>query len=133
MQTAMTARRTAMTRTQIASWALSGFLSLFLIVDGLARVAKVDVYVEGLVKAGYPESTGPWIGLVLVACTIVYLVPRTAVLGAILLTGYLGGAVATHVRMEESNYLFAFAFGVLTWGALYLRDADVRALVGVRR
>jgi len=132
MQTAMTARRTGMTRTRIASWVLSGFLSLFLIVDGLARVAKVDVYVEGLVKAGYPESTGPWIGLVLVACTVVYLVPRTVVLGAILLTGYLGGAVATHVRMEES-FVFAFAFGVLIWGALYLRDVDVRALVGVRR
>lgn len=111
------------------SWGVSIFLALFLIFDGAGRVVKLDAYVDGLVELGYPESVGPAIGLVLVACTLLYLVPRTAVLGAVLLTGYLGGAVASHVRVEQSNFAFAMVLGLLLWSALYVRDERVRAIV----
>lgn len=114
------------------SWGVSVFLALFLLFDGVARLVPLDAYVDGLVELGYPESVGPVIGLVLIACTLLYLVPRTAVLGAVLLTGYLGGAVASHLRIEEPNYLFALAIGVLLWAALYVRDPRVRAILGVR-
>ena len=108
---------------------ISGFAALFLFVDGALRVAHFAPYVEGTVQFGYPAHLATPIGLVLLACTILYVIPRTAVLGAILLTGYLGGATATHVRVEDPNFLFAATFGVLVWAGLYLRDARVRALV----
>lgn len=114
------------------SWGVSIFLGLFLLMDGGARLVRVDAYVDGLVQAGYPEGVGPAIGLVLIVCTLLYLVPRTAVLGAVLLTGYLGGAVATHVRVEESNYVFAIVFGVCLWAALYVRDERVRRIFGLQ-
>ena len=74
------------------------------------------------------------IGLVLLVCTILYLIPRTAILGAILLTGYLGGAVATHVRVSAGwfNILFPVVFGCIVWGGLWLRDAEVARLLPVR-
>ena len=73
------------------------------------------------------------LGIVEVGCTLVYLIPRTAVLGAILLTGYLGGAVATHARLLEVQFLAPMVLGVLVWGGLYLRDARVRALIPFRK
>ena len=85
-------------------------------------------YVEGTTHVGYPASCLVPLGLVLIACTILYVVPRTAVLGAILLTGYLGGATATHVRIGEP-FFFPVVFGVLLWASLYVRDARVRALL----
>jgi hypothetical protein len=75
------------------------------------------------------------IGCVLIACTLLYLIPRTSILGAILLTGYLGGAVATHVRIGDplfSHTLFPVYFGVMTWGGLYLRDSRLIALIPLR-
>lgn len=81
--------------------AISGFVSLFLLFDGAARLVRFGPYVEGTVKFGYPEHLASPIGLVLVAATLLYVIPRTAVLGAILLTGYLGGATASHVRVED--------------------------------
>lgn len=108
---------------------ISGFAALFLFMDGALRVAHFAPYVEGTTRFGYPAHLATPIGLVLLACTLLYVIPRTAVLGAILLTGYLGGATATHVRVEDPNFLFAATFGVLVWGGLYLRDARVRALL----
>ena len=88
-------------------------------------------YVEGTTRVGYPASCLVPLGLVLIACTILYVVPRTAVLGAILLTGYLGGATATHVRIGEP-FFFPVVFGVLLWASLYVRDARARALLDPR-
>ncbi|MEO6725882.1 MAG: DoxX family protein [Blastocatellia bacterium] len=107
---------------------------LFLLVDGVMKLFKPAVVVEGTLKFGYPESVIIPLGVVLLICTILYAIPRTAVLGAILLTGYLGGAVATHVRASGSAFeiLFPVIFGVLIWGGLYLRDERLRALLPLR-
>jgi hypothetical protein len=113
-------------------WVLTGFVGLFLLVDGGARLAGFAPYVEGLTKFGYDASLAPTIGLTLLVATIAMLIPRTAVLGTILVTGYLGGAVATQVRVHDHWFLFPVALGALAWLGLYLRDARVRALVPLR-
>jgi hypothetical protein len=113
------------------TWAariVGSLLVLFLLADGAGKVLRFAPYVEGTARVGYPASCLVPLGLVLLACTILYAVPRTALLGAVLLTGYLGGATATHVRMGEP-FVFPVVFGVLLWVCLYLRDARVRALV----
>ena len=120
------------TKTQL--WAgriLSALPALFLIVDGGMKLAKPQPVVEATVGLGYPESTIIGLGIVLLACTAIYLIPRTSILGAILLTGYLGGAVATHVRVGGSLFpiFFPVFLGVLVWGGLWLRDHRLRALL----
>jgi hypothetical protein len=114
---------------------ISGLPALFLLVDGIAKLIKPAPVVEATVKLGYPESLIITLGIVLTLSTILYLIPRTAVLGAILLTGYLGGAVATHVRVGESwfSVLFPVVFGVLLWGGLWLRSNELRALLPLRK
>ena len=110
---------------------ISGLPALFLLVDGAMKLVKPAPVVEATVRLGYPESTIVPIGAVLIVCTILYLIPRTAVLGAILLTAYLGGAVATHVRAGEPVFsiVFAIVFGVLLWLGIYLRNPTLRLLV----
>jgi len=110
---------------------LSALPALFLLFDGAMKLVKPDFVVEATVRLGYPESVIVPLGVVLLACTVLYLVPGTSVLGAILLTGYLGGAVATHVRHEDTAFeiLFPVLFGALLWGGLVLRDRRLRALV----
>ena len=110
---------------------ISALPVLFLLVDGVMKVVKPAVVVEATVQLGYPESVIVWLGVVLVACTILYLIPRTAVLGVILLTGYLGGAVATHVRVGGPLFpiIFPVILGAMLWGGLYLRDERVRSLI----
>lgn len=110
---------------------LSALPVLFLLLDGVMKVVKPAFVVEATVQLGYPESVIVGLGVVLVACTILYLIPRTAVLGAILLTGYLGGAVATHVRVGGPLFsiLMPVILGAMLWGGLYLRDERVRSLV----
>jgi hypothetical protein len=120
-----------------ALWAgriISILLGLFLLLDGVMKLFKPAPVVEATVKLGYPESVIVPLGIVLTVCTILYFIPRTAVLGAILLTGYLGGAVATHVRVGEGAFpiVFAVVFGVLIWGGLWFRDERVRALIPLR-
>ncbi|MBI2826829.1 MAG: DoxX family protein [Planctomycetia bacterium] len=83
-------------------------------------------------KFGYPQELAVAIGITQLCCLVLYLIPRTAVLGAVLLTGYLGGAVATHVRVHD-NFAAAAIVGVLVWLSLYLRDPRVRALLPLRR
>lgn len=112
---------------------ISGFVALFLLFDGAARMAKLAPYVEGTLEFGYAERLGPWIGLTLVVATVLYLIPRSSVLGAIVLTGYLGGASSSHVRLEDPWFLFPIFFGVLAWVGLYLRDARLRQLLPLRR
>ena len=116
----------------LTGWVLTGFVGLFLLVDGGARLAGFAPYVDGMTKFGYSASLAPPIGLVLLVCTITMLVPRTAVLGCILVTGYLGGAVATQVRVNDAWFMFPVALGVLAWLGLYLRDARLRSLLAGR-
>ena len=110
---------------------VSGLPALFLLVDAIMKFVKPAPVVEETVRLGYPESVIIGLGAVLLASTILYLIPKTSILGAILLTGYLGGAVATHVRMFEGWFpiLFPVAFGVLLWGGLWLRDDRVQNLI----
>ena len=90
---------------------ISALPGLFLLMDGVMKLVKPAPVVEATVRLGYPESVILGLGIVLLACTILYLIPTTSVLGAILLTGYLGGAVATHVRVNEG--LFPVSFPVI--------------------
>jgi len=115
---------------------MSALPALFLLVDGVGKLVKPAAVVQGTVQLGYPESVLLGLGIVLLSCTVLYVIPRTAVLGAILLTGYLGGAVATHVRVGSplfSHILFPVYLAVLLWGGLYLRDERLRALIPLRR
>jgi DoxX-like family len=110
--------------------------ALFLIMDGVMKLMKPAFVVQATVQLGYPESVIIGLGIVLLACTVLYLIPRTAVLGAILLTGYLGGAVATHVRIGDplfSHTLFPVYLAVLLWGGLCLRDPRLRTLIPLRK
>ncbi len=117
-----------------AGYIISTLPTLFLLFDGIAKLFKPAFVVEGTLKYGYAESVIIPLGIVLTLCTILYVIPRTAVLGAILLTGYLGGAVNTHVHAGEGWFpiLFPVIFGVLLWGGLYLRDERLRALLPLR-
>ena len=114
-------------------WLLSALPSLMLLFSGSMKLVKPDDIVKGFEHLGYPEHLALTLGIVEVGCTLVYLIPRTAVLGAILLTGYLGGAIATHVRLLEMQFLVPLILGVLIWLGLFLRDPGVRALVPIRK
>jgi hypothetical protein len=111
---------------------LGTLVILFLLVDGAGKVLRLAPYVEGTAKVGYADGCLVPLGLVLLASTILYAIPRTAVLGAILLTGYLGGATATQVRMGQP-FFFPVIFGVIVWGCLYLRDERLRSLLPLVR
>jgi len=108
---------------------------LFLLMDGIMKLVKPQIVVQTTVQLGYPEDVILPVGIVLIVCTVLYLIPATAVLGAILLTGYLGGAVATHVRVGAGIFpiLFPVILGALIWFGLYLRDERLRVLVPLSR
>jgi len=111
---------------------MTGVVSALLCMDAAIKVVELQPAIEGTRELGYPVSVVMPLGLVLLACLALYLIPRTAVLGAVLLTGYLGGAVATHVRVGNpwaSHVLTPIYVAVFVWGGLYLRDARVRALL----
>ena len=114
--------------------AISGLMALFLAFDGAIKVLQLAPAVEGGAQLGYPATATLGLGFLLLACLALYLVPRAAPLGATLLTGYLGGAIATHVRAESpaSSVVFPVILGALLWLGLYLRDSRVRALLGGR-
>jgi len=111
---------------------ISGLVILFMIVDSVGKVMKFAPYLEGTVRVGYPASLVVPLGIVLLICTVVYAIPITSVLGAILLTGYLGGATATHVRVGQP-FWFPVMMGVLLWAALFLREERLRALIPLRK
>ncbi len=114
---------------------LSGLSVLFFALDGVMKLFQPAAVVEGTVRLGYPQTCIVALGIVLLISTMLYAVPRTAILGAILLTGYLGGAVATHVRVSDNwfNMLFPVFFGALVWGGLWFRDRRVRNLLPLAR
>src|SRR5262249_47382563 len=103
---------------------MSALAALFLFMDGGMKLFKPPVVVQATVQLGYPESTIVGIGIALLASTLLYVIPRTSLFGAILLTGYLGGAVASNVRVATPlfNILFPVVFAALVWGGLWLRD-----------
>jgi hypothetical protein len=110
---------------------LSALTALFLLFDAVMKLVKPSSVVEATEKMGYTESAIVPLGVVLLVSTVLYLIPRTSILGAILLTGYLGGAVASHLRNGDGWFeiLFPAVFGSLVWGGLVLRDAQLRTLV----
>ena len=104
-------------------------------MDALGKFIKPEQVVTGTVDLGYQESVIVPLGVTLLICTVIYIIPKTSVLGAILLTGYLGGAVATHVRIVNPLFtyqLFPVYLGALLWLGLYLRDARLRSLLPIR-
>ncbi len=111
---------------------VSGVAMLFLSFDAVIKFMHVPAVAEASARLGLPPGISPGLGALLMACLALHLVPRTAVLGAVLLTGYLGGAVAIHLRVGDplaSHTLFPVYVGALLWAGAYLRDARVRALV----
>lgn len=114
---------------------LSGLAILFLTFDAAMKVLKLAPAVEGTTQLGYPASVIVPLGVIQVVCLIVYLIPRTSVLGAVLWTGYLGGAIATHVRLSNplfSHTLFPIYVAAFLWAGLWLRDPRVRAVLPFR-
>lgn len=138
MDTTFNAVATTVNPRRAAVWTgrvLSGLMVAFLLFDAAAKLARVEAVVKGTAELGYPIATIVPIGIVLLACVALYLIPRTAILGAVLLTGYLGGAIATHVRVSNpllSHTLFPIYVAALIWGGLYLRDLRTRALLARR-
>jgi hypothetical protein len=111
---------------------LSAAMVLFLLFDSITKLIAVSSVTEASAAMGFPAATVPVIGGVLLVCLVLYVVPRTAVLGAVLLTGYLGGAVCAQLRIEAplwSNLLFPVYVGIVVWVGLYLRSAALRSLV----
>ncbi|WP_079572940.1 DoxX family protein [Bradyrhizobium erythrophlei] len=117
---------------------LSGLVILFLLFDGAIKLVPWPVVTETMDRIGYgsSETLARTLGLITVACTILYTVPPTSILGAILLTGYLGGAMASHLRIGSplfTHTLFGFYLGLMVWGGLWLRDRKLRTLAPWRR
>jgi len=114
-----------------AGYILSVVPVLFLLFDGVIKLIQIDPVVESFIQLGYPVSLARSIGIIELVCVVVYVIPCTSVLGAVLLTGYFGGAIATHLRMGDpllTHTLFPIYVAVLVWGGIFLRDERVRAL-----
>jgi len=117
---------------------LSGLIILFLIFDIVVKLIPLEIAMTTSGELGYPATAdfARGLGILLLICTALYAYPKTSILGAILLTGYLGGAIATHVRVGSplfSHTLFGVYLGLMLWGGLYLRDLSLRALIPLRR
>jgi DoxX-like family len=109
--------------------------SLFLLLDGLMKIVKPVQVLEATARLGYPVSSLTGIGVTLIACTLIYVIPRSSILGAILLTAYLGGAVASNVRAGSGWFemIFPTLIAALVWGGIWLRDRQVRNLLWTNR
>jgi len=116
-------------------WALTVLCGLFLIFDGVGKLLMPPQVTEASVRLGFPISLIPGVGMMLLACALVYLIPRTAILGAILLTGFLGGAVAIQMRAGSPTFetVFPVLFAIMVWGGVYLRERRLCTLVPLRR
>ena len=112
---------------------LTTLIVLFMLFDAYGKLAKIAPVVEGTTKVGFPESAIRPIGAAALIGAVLYAIPHTSVLGAIVLTGFFGGAIATHVRLGDAQWPFALIFGIVTWLGIYLRDARVRRLIPVRQ
>jgi uncharacterized membrane protein YphA (DoxX/SURF4 family) len=114
-----------------AGYILSALPVLMLFFSGVMKLVQPAPVIEGFIRLGYPESLALGIGIVELVCAVLYVVPRTSVFGAILLTGYLGGATATHLRIDEP-FFAPIVLGVMVGGGLFFRDARLRALLPLR-
>jgi hypothetical protein len=122
-----------------ALWAgrlMSGVVLLFLAMDITMKLANLAMVAQAGLQLGWLPDTARMLGVILLACTALYAYPRTAVLGAVLLTGYFGGAVAAHLRVDDplfTHVLFGVYLGILAWGGLWLRDPRLQAVFPIRR
>jgi len=127
--------------TKSALWlgrVLSGLVILFLLFYGAIKLVPWPVVTETMDRIGYgsSETLARSLGIITIVCTVLYAIPPTSILGAILLTGYLGGAMASHLRIGSplfSHILFGFYLGLMVWGGLWLRDRSLRAAIPFRR
>jgi hypothetical protein len=125
--------QTALSRKTL--WAgriISALPILLLVFSGVLKLIKPAPVIQGFAHFGFPERLINAIGILEIACTVVYAIPRTAVLGAILMTGYLGGATATNVRVGDPSFIITILLGVLVWLGLYLREVRLRELIPLR-
>lgn len=111
---------------------LSAFPALVLLFSGVNVAIKSAPVLQGLARLGYPDRLALTIGILEFACAALYAIPRTSILGAILLTGYLGGATASHVRIGDPVFFAPVVLGILVWAGLFLRDTRLRALLPLR-
>lgn len=123
---------------RVSTWTgrvLSILIALFLLVDAIMKVLETVPAMKGSVELGWPENSVQGIGFVLLLCTVLYMLPRTAFFGAILLTGYLGGAIAIMIVADKpgNSFLFPLVFGIITWIGLYLRNSEIRQFVPWQR
>lgn len=134
----MVAESQSMASSKKMIWAgrvISGFVVLFLLFDSTIKLMRLPMVLDAFKQLGYLPDLSVTIGVLLLLCTVIYVIPQTAFLGAILLTGYLGGAVATNLRIGApmfSHILFPVYMGAMVWGGLYLRDGRLRELVPVK-
>jgi hypothetical protein len=129
-----TAHRTVGTARHVGI-VFTALATIFLAFDTVLKVLRLGPAVAGTTALGYPAETVHWIGIIELVCLVLYLVPRTSILGGLLLTGYLGGAIATHVRISSpvlTHTLFPVYVALLLWGGLYLREKRLRDLVPLR-
>ncbi len=118
-----------------AARVITGLVALFMLFDAAMKFLRPAAVAQAFVRSGWPLEASFVLGAILLTSTLLYLIPRTAILGALLLTGYLGGAVATNLRLQNplfSHTLFPVYFGVLLWGALWLRDPQLRQMLPLR-
>ena len=123
---------TSSKKMKMTGWVLSVLAILLLLIDGFAKLIKPEPVIQATLQLGYPESTITTIGILAIICAIIYAIPRSAFLGAILLTGFLGGAIATHFRLNNplfSHTLFPVYVLLFIWLGLYLRSASLRKLL----
>lgn len=118
-----------------AGWIITILVTLFMLMDAVMKIIKAKPAVDNSPQIGWPIDLLQPVGMVLLISTLLYVIPRTCVLGAILLTGYLGGAVAIMLRAQAPGhpFLFPVIFGVLVWAGIFLRDARLRSLLPVRK
>ncbi len=116
-------------------YALTGLAALFFTMDATMKLLRLPVVIETTTQLGWPTSSVVPLGIILLVATLLYLLPKTSILGAVLLTAYLGGAVATHARIGSpllSHTLFGVYIGIIMWGGVYLRDPGLRSIFPLR-
>lgn len=119
---------------RVTGWVLTGFTGIFLAFDGISKLVPNAFVAQSMLKLGYPATQTIGIGILILAITAVYLIPRTAVFGAIILTGYLGGAVASQVRIQEAPFsiIFPILIAAIAWTGIYLREDRLHSLLPIR-
>jgi hypothetical protein len=115
------------------SYIVSAIPVLFLVSSGIAKLVQPAPVLQGFAQIGFAQSLVVRLGILELICTAVYLIPRTSVLGAILLTGYLGGATVTHLRVSDPKFVAPVILGVFLWGGLFFRESRLRALIPLKR